>query len=141
MKKGSCLCGELKYQVTGPLNVVMNCHCKFCRKAHSAPYITASLVPQNAVEITAGSELIAEYDFGDGRKRCYCSDCGTRVLNRIPRAGLIAIMVATLDDHADVVPGFHINVESKLEYLKIDDDLPQYRAFPSQEEFANMFRA
>ena len=31
-KTGSCLCGEVAYEVTGPLRPVVNCHCLQCRK-------------------------------------------------------------------------------------------------------------
>jgi len=33
MLKGSCLCGSVRYEIDGPLDGAMNCHCSMCRKA------------------------------------------------------------------------------------------------------------
>src|SRR5260370_446696 len=34
--RGSCLCGGVKYEITGPLLRTGNCHCSNCRKALGA---------------------------------------------------------------------------------------------------------
>ena len=34
--KGSCLCKKVKYEITGELNDVLNCHCSMCRKLHAS---------------------------------------------------------------------------------------------------------
>ena len=31
---GSCLCGAVRYEVTGTLRDVVECHCAMCRKTH-----------------------------------------------------------------------------------------------------------
>jgi hypothetical protein len=31
--RGSCLCGGIRYEVDGPLGMVVHCHCSMCRKA------------------------------------------------------------------------------------------------------------
>ena len=38
MLKGSCLCGSVRYEIDGPLDGAMNCHCSMCRKAHGAAF-------------------------------------------------------------------------------------------------------
>jgi hypothetical protein len=47
MHHGSCLCGSIKYSIDDKLELVVNCHCRFCRKAHGAPFTTLSLMPFN----------------------------------------------------------------------------------------------
>ena len=32
--KGGCLCGEVAYEIRGPLRDVINCHCSKCRRFH-----------------------------------------------------------------------------------------------------------
>ena len=38
--RGSCICGEVAFEVEGPFDLFLNCHCSRCRKAtgtaHSA---------------------------------------------------------------------------------------------------------
>ena len=36
--RGSCLCGGVKFEITGPLSSPLNCHCSLCRKQHAAPF-------------------------------------------------------------------------------------------------------
>ena len=36
--RGSCLCGGIKFEITGPLSGPLNCHCSQCRKQHGAPF-------------------------------------------------------------------------------------------------------
>ncbi len=43
MVQGSCLCGQITYEVELLPNKVFNCHCSYCRKAHDADYVTVAL--------------------------------------------------------------------------------------------------
>ena len=38
MLRGSCLCGGVRYEITGRLSGALNCHCSTCRKAHGAAF-------------------------------------------------------------------------------------------------------
>ncbi len=42
--QGSCLCGQISFAVTGPLNDPLNCHCRMCRKAHGAAFRTRASI-------------------------------------------------------------------------------------------------
>ena len=41
---GSCLCGRVAYQITGPLTDALNCHCAMCRKSHGAAFRSRATV-------------------------------------------------------------------------------------------------
>ena len=38
MIRGSCLCGGVKYRITGQLSDARYCHCSMCRKAHGSAF-------------------------------------------------------------------------------------------------------
>jgi hypothetical protein len=38
MLRGSCLCGGVRYEISGALSKALNCHCSMCRKAHGAAF-------------------------------------------------------------------------------------------------------
>ncbi|MBT9317995.1 GFA family protein [Leptothoe spongobia] len=38
--KGGCLCGKVRYEVTGRLFDVSHCHCSMCRRQHGAAFST-----------------------------------------------------------------------------------------------------
>jgi hypothetical protein len=37
---GSCLCGAVRYEATGPAGPMVHCHCRTCRKAHGTAFST-----------------------------------------------------------------------------------------------------
>ena len=37
-QRGSCLCGEVAYEVEGALEHTHHCHCTYCRKSHGTPF-------------------------------------------------------------------------------------------------------
>jgi Glutathione-dependent formaldehyde-activating enzyme len=41
---GGCLCGAVRYTVTGEIKDVSHCHCSMCRKAHGAAFATYASV-------------------------------------------------------------------------------------------------
>lgn len=38
--EGGCLCGAVRYRVTGKPYHVTHCHCSMCRRASGAPLVT-----------------------------------------------------------------------------------------------------
>lgn len=50
MYKGSCLCGTVRFEVTGELPAPSACHCAQCRK-HSGHYEASTDLPRSAVTI------------------------------------------------------------------------------------------
>ena len=51
MVKGSCLCGNIRYEVEIIPEQVFNCHCKFCRKAHGADYTTVAVAKYSTFKL------------------------------------------------------------------------------------------
>jgi hypothetical protein len=139
MHQGSCLCGLIKYSVDDNLKFIVNCHCRFCCKAHGAPFTTLLFMPFSKFELLEGGELLASYEVKaiDGL-RCFCSKCGTRLYNYLPSKGRISLVVATLDIDAELHPIANINIASKCSWHQIDDELPQYSSVPSSSEFGQL---
>ena len=59
--EGSCLCGQIRIQVTGSPVSAGYCHCKTCRTWHAAPVNAYATWPNEAVRITEGEELLENY--------------------------------------------------------------------------------
>ena len=50
-KTGSCLCGAVKFTVTGPLRPVIACHCRQCRK-QTGNYMSATGAKDEYLKLT-----------------------------------------------------------------------------------------
>jgi hypothetical protein len=139
MHQGSCLCGSIRYSIDDNLKFVVNCHCRFCRKAHGAAFTTLLFMPFAKLEMIEGEALLARHEVKAlDAMRCFCSRCGTRLYNHAPLRGMISLVVATLDTDAELRPIAHFNIESKCSWHAIQDDLPQFGAAPGPSEFAKL---
>ncbi len=129
--KGSCLCGEIRYRINGPLHGVLNCHCSMCRKAHGAAFRTRAAVKTADFEWLAGKELLTRYESSPGEHRSFCSKCGSNLVTFFDNnQDWLGFPLGTLDDDPCVKPEFHVFVGSKAPWYDITDDLPQWEDVP-----------
>lgn len=132
MESGQCYCGAVQYQLGGSLGPLVNCHCRYCRRAHGAAFATSALVRSAELRVTAGQEHVREYSTTGG-SRFFCDRCGGRLFNRpASNPEITMLLVASLNDEPQGTPMMHINVESKAPWYEILDDLPQYQGLPPQ---------
>jgi hypothetical protein len=126
---GGCLCGGVRYEVTGPLAPVQLCHCGQCRKAQGGPFGANTPVASAAFRLTQGQDLLREFRASPGKRRVFCGTCGAPIFSQrddAPEA--LRLRAGTLDDGADLALGFHIQTASKARWWPITDDLPAYPA-------------
>jgi hypothetical protein len=129
-RSGRCACGSVRYELAGALGPLVNCHCRYCRRAHGAAFATVSLVRSAGFRLTAGAEHLREHRNPEGA-RCFCALCGTRLFKRLASTdAFLSLVVASLDQEPGEGPVAHINVESKAGWYEILDDLPQHAALP-----------
>jgi hypothetical protein len=135
--RGSCLCGGVKFEITGPLLRPLNCHCSLCRKQHGAAFRSRARVRRSDFKWIQGEELVTYYEATRGYRRGFCRVCGSPILNRAEPHSPVAeshpqsldefgIALGTLDDDPGIRPESHIFVGSKASWFEITDDLPQF---------------
>jgi hypothetical protein len=136
---GSCLCGSVMYSIDDDLKFVVNCHCRFCSKAHGAAFTTLLIMPFSKIEVVKGQTVLSSYEVKAlNSLRVFCSQCGTRLYNYAPSKGMISLVVATLDTDEKLRPLANINVGSKCSWYSIADELPQFSSTPSPIEFGQL---
>jgi hypothetical protein len=139
MHRGSCLCRAIQYEIESDLKAVVNCHCRFCRKAHGGVYTPLLFTPFSRFTLLEGADLVGRYHIARlEADRCFCVRCGTRLYNHAPSRGMISIVVNTLETDEILRPIAHINTESKCAWLEINDGLPQFLAVPGPAEFKEL---
>ena len=131
--KGSCLCGQIRYRINGPLTGTLNCHCTMCRKAHGAAFRTRAAVKTEDFEWLAGEHLLTRYQSSPGLHKTFCSVCGSNLVTIIDSSPeWLGFPLGTLDDDPGVKPKFHVFVGSKAPWHDITDDLPQWDEKPDK---------
>ena len=127
LREGGCFCGQVRFQARGRPTNVRICHCRLCQRAMGSPFFARALYPMDQVTVTGRTE---RYPSSPELWRVFCPTCGTRVLAERPSAGRMGIALAAFDDPNGLAPECHIFVASKLTWLRINDDLPQYAEGP-----------
>ena len=126
--KGSCLCGGVRYEVTGPFLRAGHCHCSRCRKHSGAAVCTQGRVRQEDFRLLQGRELLRSYDTPGHASKVFCTVCGSSLFGGTwPEGPEVSIRFGTLDGDPGIRPQGHTFVDSKAVWDEITDDLPQSR--------------
>ncbi|MFI4891547.1 MAG: GFA family protein [Steroidobacterales bacterium] len=120
---GGCLCGAVRYEVTGPLSGIVACHCSQCRRT-SGHFVAATSTPAAALRLLR-SDSLAWYRSSEAAERGFCAKCGGNLFWRAIGGADISIMAGTLDTPTGLAMTEHIFVADKSDYYTIDDGLPQ----------------
>ncbi|MGI9416538.1 MAG: GFA family protein [Geminicoccaceae bacterium] len=130
MRTGSCLCGAVRYRITGPMRPVVGCHCRQCRK-QTGHYQAATAVRSSALEMVEERGL-RWYRASDVAKRGFCGECGSTLFWQPDDDDRIAITAGSIDGETGLATVAHIFVADKGDYYRLDDGLPQYEQGDSQ---------
>jgi hypothetical protein len=126
---GSCLCGQVRFEIEGDFDRFFFCHCQRCRKgtgsAHGANLFSTSAT----LTWLAGQDRITQYNVPDSRHaRTFCSACGGAVPRQ--RSGMLVVPAGSLDTELYTQPTAHIftasraNWDKNLESVRAFDELP-----------------
>lgn len=121
------MCGKVKYELRGPPKVVYYCHCGKCRKQSGSAFAINVIVAAEDLVFTAGEDAIASWVSSPGKRRYFCSGCGSPLYSHGERTKhVVSVRCGTLDSDLPIRPSVHAFVAHKAAWDEIDDDLPQY---------------
>jgi hypothetical protein len=128
--KGSCLCGGISYEISGPIRSARYCHCANCRKFSGTGYAAWGLVETNRLTIAPSEGGVTKYATALGR-RVFCATCGSPLWyepDALPQ--FRGIPLGAIDDPGVPAPEMHVWTRSKVSWVSIQDDLPQHQTHP-----------
>jgi len=123
--EGGCLCGAVRYRVTGPALDCGSCHCRSCRKASSAPELPYAQFAVSSFEIKHGWP--AHFHSSPEVTRTFCRHCGSPLTYRhAGRPDRLDIRTCSLDDPDALPPAYHVWTSHKPRWAVIGDRLPAF---------------
>lgn len=127
--KGGCLCGKVRYEISGQLFGADNCHCSMCRRQHGAAFASYAALNPDDFKWISGKNLVKTYEIEGGDGWCFCTECGSTLAGT--RKGKVnTITLGTVEGDPVIRPECHIFVGSKANWHEINDDLPQFEERP-----------
>jgi hypothetical protein len=136
MIRGSCLCGNVRFELEGTPQFINHCHCSMCRKVHGAAFGSFLHADGRGFHWLAGESLVENYPSSPGNIRAFCRVCGSNMPVREEQGAHVIIPAGTLDDDPGVRPIVHTHTASQAPWFAIGDDLPQFAGYPPEEFWA-----
>lgn len=132
--KGSCLCGQIQYEVQALASPIQHCFCRSCRKAHSAAFNTSAAIRPDQFRWLRGQELLKVFESSPGRHRYFCGNCGSHLVKKTEGWDLLTLRVASLDDDPGQLPQRCIWTSHAVPWLRLEPDLPSYPEWPPKHQ-------
>jgi hypothetical protein len=128
--QGSCLCGKVRFEITGGINSIVYCHCSECRKAQGSAFATNGAVNADSFHFISGRDELTGYPYTEVQTKYFCKHCGSPVMStNTTRPGVVRVRLGTIESDITERPSAHIFVTSKASWDHITDDLPQYNSY------------
>jgi hypothetical protein len=132
--EGGCLCGAVRYRVTGEPRLAAVCHCTLCKRRTGSACGFAAYFDEAAVEITSGEPKTYEYrsdETNRGGPMKFCPTCGTTVTwSAEAFPGVRGIAAGTFDDPNWIKPTFHTWTRSALHWMVFPQGVEIFQTTP-----------
>jgi hypothetical protein len=107
MSGGSCLCGEVAFELDQSAGRMMSCHCARCRRAQSAAAHASNIfVDSTKFRWVRGESQVSNYgppqDWHFGT--AFCRLCGSTLPREVRSVGLVVVPAGTLPQYASMPP-------------------------------------
>jgi hypothetical protein len=124
-REGGCLCGAIRYRAWGKASGITHCHCRICRRASGAPFVTWAGFDADKFVFTHGYPT--SFSSSDHVVRTFCNQCGSSLTyQRLDLPNSIDVTLGSLDEPEAINPGDHTWTESQLSWIAMADSLPRY---------------
>ncbi len=130
--KGSCLCGAVKYELTGEPKRFYHCHCSRCRKATGTGHASNIMVKEESFKWLGGEDLLKRYKVPEAERfyTHFCSICGCAMPRPVPEIDAIVIPAGSLDNEIDIKPEARIFWDSRVEWSCSGDGIRTFSEYP-----------
>jgi hypothetical protein len=126
IRTGGCLCGAVRYRVTGESSDATACHCSQCARTTGHIFVSADCALSDFTLDQA--ETLRWYRSSEKAERGFCGRCGSILFWRRVGGDMISVTAGTLDRPTGVRLKQHIFCASRSDYYEIDDGLAQHAA-------------
>jgi hypothetical protein len=130
--EGGCACGAVRYRLTLLPLFVHCCHCTRCQRESGTAFVTHAMIERQC--LTWSGEVKASRLPTDSKTRheiVHCAKCLTPLWGQHGRqpSVIVYLKVCTLDVPEQFPPQAHIFVRSKLSWVSLDAEIPQFAGY------------
>jgi len=129
---GSCLCGEVRFEIEGEFERFYLCHCEYCRKDTGSAHAANLFSSTAALKWVSGEEKARQFNLPATRHgKCFCSTCGSALPMMQMNGQLLVVPAGSLNSEVLIRPNAHIFVSSKARWDDSLEKVPTVDRLPS----------
>ena len=130
---GSCLCGEISYEISQSVGDIAHCHCIKCRKAHGAAFSSVAKIEDQNFLLRDESQFLKSYQSSPGKTRYFCSCCGSQIYAKRDNTDFIILRLGTLNDESMAGSQYqetkHIWLAEKACWYEVHSEIEEEQEF------------
>jgi len=132
--RGSCLCGKVRYRISGPILNFQYCHCSRCRKFTGSAHAANLFVRTQDLEWLDGEDSLGSFvlDAKPTFSTAFCKTCGCSLPNRSSTGKFWVVPAGTLDEDPGARPLRNIFWGSRAPWFLESGCLPLHEELPSR---------
>jgi hypothetical protein len=129
---GSCLCGQVSYEIEGTFDGFYLCHCKYCQKDTGSAHAANLFSAKAALNWITGRDKVKTFNLPSTRhSKSFCEECGAAVPNQSMEGRLLVVPAGSLDSEIAMRPDAHIFCSSKACWDEDLERIEKFAKFPS----------
>ena len=129
---GSCLCGEVRFEIEGEFECFYLCHCEYCRKDTGSAHAANLFSSTAALKWVSGESKVSQFNLPATRhSKCFCGTCGSALPMMQMSGQLLVVPAGSLNSEVRIRPNAHIFVSSKAGWDDALEKVPAVDGFPS----------
>ena len=115
---GGCLCGIVKYRISGEVTGFYLCHCSRCRKATGSAHASNIFTLPDNLEWLSGEVSIRRYELPEADRftRQFCIQCGSGLPYVSRNGAYLVIPAGSLDGALAIRPQANIYWNSRANW-------------------------
>ena len=128
-RAGSCLCGDVRFEVGGRIRGIGQCHCSLCRKVSGTDGNAIFLVPAESFRWLSGEDRTVKYTREGGWGVTRCARCGSP-LPACLDGRQYWVPAGLMDAELGTETKLHIHVASKADWSRIPAGHASFEGWP-----------
>ncbi|KAF9448918.1 DUF636 domain-containing protein [Macrolepiota fuliginosa MF-IS2] len=123
VRRGTCLCKTVRYEVTEePFHYTL-CHCSNCKKSAGSAFMAHSYWKPDQLKIIEGESFIRHYSDNDTQSantitRSFCTNCGSSLFVKPAKGDFIIAQPSAIEGHQAWAPKKEFYSGNRAEWLK-----------------------
>ena len=129
---GSCLCGNVRFEVTGAFDRFYLCHCAHCRKDTGSAHAANLFSSTATLQWLSGADQVRVFNLPATRHRhAFCATCGSALPDVQMGGVLLKVPAGSLDTPVLVRPDAHIFWSSRAHWDDALEQIPKVAKLPA----------